>query len=407
MGVINKLSDAFLRKVSGKPYSGKNVISDGHGLVVRISKNGVIGWAFRYRLGGRECNPVSVSLGKYPETSIKQARDKRDQCREWLDNDKDPRVELELAKVVRKEPVTVKEALEYWLVEYAAVHRKNIDKHRAQFERHIYPYIGKYPLEKTTKLQWLDCFDRIRKGIPNQRRAAPVAAGQVLQGAKQALLFCRKREYATSHVMEDITITDVGSKQNKRDRVRTDTELPDLLSQLNAGVYKDYYHALIWLLIIFGARTQEVRLSSWDEWDFDKGLWTVPKANSKTDELIIRPIPLRLYPWLKRLKAKNQMSGYVLGQLKSAECVSSFGGNIWTKLGHEQKWTFHDLRRTLATRLNDLGISPHIVEHLLGHSVSGVAGIYNRSHYINEKKIALDKWLDVIQGKSKTLDIAL
>ncbi|MGL5390683.1 MAG: tyrosine-type recombinase/integrase, partial [Shewanella sp.] len=117
--------------------------------------------------------------------------------------------------------------------------------------------------------------------------------------------------------------------------------------------------------------------------------------------------PRRLYPWLKRLKAKNQMSGYVLGQLKSAECVSSFGGNIWTKLGHEQKWTFHDLRRTLATRLNDLGISPHIVEHLLGHSVSGVAGIYNRSHYINEKKIALDKWLDVIQGKSKTLDIAL
>lgn len=398
MGVINKLSDTFLRKVSGKPYTGKSVISDGDGLAVRISKTGVIGWVFRYRLGGRETNPKWASLGKYPETSIKQARDKRDQCREWLDNDKDPAVELALAKVVRKEAVTVKEALEYWLVEYATDNRKNVDKHRAQFARHLYPYIGKYPLDKTTKPQWLACFDRIRKGIPNEQRAAPVAAGQVLQGAKQALLFCRKREYATSYVIDDLTITDVGSKQKKRDRVLTEAELQDVINQVKGGEHQEYYNNLIWLLIIFGARTQEVRLSSWDEWDFDKGLWTVPKANSKTDELIIRPIPPRLYSWLKQLKAKNQKSGYLLGQLKSPESVSVYGGKIWEKLQHEKKWTLHDLRRTLATRLNDLGISPHVVEHLLGHSVSGVAGIYNRSHYINEKKIALDKWLDEIQG---------
>lgn len=399
MGVTNKLSDTFLRKVTGKPYSGKAVISDGGGLAVRISKTGVIGWIYRYRLGGRDSNPLWVSLGKYPDTSIKQARDKRDQCREWLDNHKDPRVELELAKMVRKEVVTVKEALEYWLVEFATENRKNVDKHRAQFERHLYPYIGKFPLDKTTKPQWLACFERIRKGIPNQRRAAPVAAGQVLQGAKQALLFCRKREYATSHVIDDLTITDVGNKQNKRDRVLTDAEFQDLLIQLKIGAFRDYYNVLIWLLLIFGARSQEVRLSSWNEWDFDKGLWTVPKANSKTDEIIIRPIPPRLYPWLKRLKAKNQKSGYVLGELKTAECVSMYGGNIWHRLGHESKWTLHDLRRTLATRLNDLGISPHIVEHLLGHSVSGVAGIYNRSQYINEKMIALETWLDVVNGE--------
>ncbi|MGL4893323.1 MAG: Arm DNA-binding domain-containing protein, partial [Shewanella sp.] len=51
MGVTNKLSDTFLRKVIGKPYSGKAVISDGGGLAVRISKTGVIGWIYRYRLG--------------------------------------------------------------------------------------------------------------------------------------------------------------------------------------------------------------------------------------------------------------------------------------------------------------------------------------------------------------------
>ncbi|MEZ9540255.1 Arm DNA-binding domain-containing protein [Shewanella sp. 10N.286.51.B8] len=146
----------------GKPYIGKSVIADGGSLSVRISKKGFIGWVFRYRLGGRETNPKWVSLGKYPETSIKQARVKRDQCRKWLDNGEDPTVELSLVKVKRKEAVTVKDALEYWLVEYATENRKNVDKHRAQFSRHLYPYLGKYPLEKTTKPQWLECFDRIK-----------------------------------------------------------------------------------------------------------------------------------------------------------------------------------------------------------------------------------------------------
>ncbi|MCL1143695.1 tyrosine-type recombinase/integrase [Shewanella gaetbuli] len=396
MAAINKLSDTLLRKIVGKPYVGKAVIADGDGLSVRISKTGVIGWIFRYRLGGRETNPKWASLGRYPETSIKQARAKRDQCREWLDNGEDPVIQLSLVKVKRKEAVTVKEALEYWLVEYATEHRKNVDKTKAQFERHLYPYIGKYPLEKTTKPQWLECFDRIKKGIPNERKGAPVAAGQVLQGAKQALLFCRKREYATSYVIDDLTTTDVGKKQNKRDRVLNEVELQDVIDSVKTSAFKNYYSNLIWLLIVFGARTQEVRLSTWKEWDFEKGLWTVPKANSKTAELIIRPIPKSMYPWLKRLKAKHQKSGYVLGELKNSEAVSAYGGSIWKKLGHEDKWTFHDFRRTLATRLSDIGVAPHIVEHLLGHSISGVAGIYNRSQYIDEKAIALDKWLDVI-----------
>ncbi|WP_156669157.1 Arm DNA-binding domain-containing protein [Shewanella sp. UCD-FRSSP16_17] len=72
MAAINKLSDTLLRKIVGKPYVGKTVIADGDGLSVRISKTGVIGWVFRYRLGGRETNPKWASLGKYPETSINQ-----------------------------------------------------------------------------------------------------------------------------------------------------------------------------------------------------------------------------------------------------------------------------------------------------------------------------------------------
>lgn len=64
----------------------------------------------------------------------------------------------------------------------------------------------------------------------------------------------------------------------------------------------------------------------------------------------------------------------------------------------------HDLRRTLATRMNDLGVAPHIVEQLLGHSLGGVMAIYNRSQYLPEKKQALDMWLEHLEAMSCPTD---
>ena len=393
MAAINKLSDKQLKAINGKPYTGSKLVADGAGLSVRISPKGKIAWVYRYRLGGRDTNPKWVSLGSYPETTLKQARDKRDQCREWLDNGHDPAIEIQLAKDKREKPVSVQDALEYWLVEYAEEYRKNVDKHRAQFKKHIYPYIGSLPLEQVSTQMWVTCFDRIRKGISGKQKAAPVAAGLVFQGCKQSLIFCRKRGFAVSHALDDLILSDVGKKQAKRDRVLTEAELRSLLEFIQQPKFPSYYRNLLLLLIIFGARTQEVRLSTWDEWDFDSLLWTVPKANSKTDEMIVRPIPESLASWLMSLKADTEKTGYVAGGLKSSEAVSVYGRLLWKKLEHSEAWTLHDLRRTMATKLNDLGVYPHVADHLLGHTVAGVSGIYNRSQYLPEKTDALLKWI--------------
>ena len=63
-------------------------------------------------------------------------------------------------------------------------------------------------------------------------------------------------------------------------------------------------------------------------------------------------------------------------------------------------WTLHDLRRTAATRIADLGVQPHVIEAVLNHASghkSGVAGIYNRSTYAEEKRAALDLWASHLQ----------
>lgn len=396
---MGKLFEKQLRSLLGKPREKKQVLQDGDGLGARLTPSGKIRWQFRYKINGKN---KSFDYGYYPDISLQRARELCRESRSHFAEGRDPKSQWELGRTKTLEPVTVQDALEYWLVEYAEHKRANALKHRQQFARHIYPYIGNLPLEQTETRHWLECFDRIRKGYDGKRKPAPVAAGYVFQNAKQALRFCRARHYAESRALDDLIITDVGSKQNKGERVLTDKELISLLEAIqpeSKPFCLPYYLKLIKLLLVFGSRTQEVRLSTWDEWDFDEGLWTVPTSHSKCRNKIIRPIPPALQPWLLELKAANTKNNYVLAELKKDATVSVFGGSVWERLGHKEKWTLHDIRRTVDTKMNDYGLAqPYVIEQLLGHVPSGVMAIYNRSQYLPEKREALDKWVEKLES---------
>ncbi|KMJ45250.1 integrase [Xenorhabdus khoisanae] len=401
MAELNKLTDKKLRALHGTERDKLVKLADGAGLMIRVTKKGAISWFFKYRTGGRDTEADIITLGRYPDMSLKEARAIRDKCRNWLSLGKDPKLQLNLTMQESLNPVTVKQAIEYWIDNYAKDNRKNIDKHISQLERHIYPYIGNMALTDCETRYWLQCFDRIKK-------KAPVAAGYIFQMCKQALKFCRVRRYVISNVLDDLTIIDVGKKQNKGQRYLKDNEIGQLWQSLNTNMYLPYYSNFLKILIVFGCRSQEARLSKWSEWDFDSMLWIVPKENSKTGAEIIRPIPAYMKPFLDELKHQNHMSDYLLGEIKNPETVSQCGRNICKRLGHDREWSLHDLRRTFATKMNDMGIAPHVVEQLLGHSLPGVMAIYNRSQYLPEKLDALNKWcerLDVLAGNYENVVI--
>lgn len=206
---MGKLYDKQLRNMLNKPQE-PDEYSDGNGLGVAVSAMGKIRWQYRYKVAGKN---KRFGFGNYLELSLQKAREKLKRFREWLAEGYDPKLKHELERSTTLKPVTAKEALEYWLVEYAEDNRANASKHRSQFERHLYPYIGHLPLEQTETRHWLECFDRVRKGISGKQRPAPVAAGYVLQNAKQALRFCRVRRYATSRALDDLMI-----RSKKKDR---------------------------------------------------------------------------------------------------------------------------------------------------------------------------------------------
>ncbi|HGV3498266.1 TPA: tyrosine-type recombinase/integrase [Klebsiella michiganensis] len=405
----DKLTDMKLRSLTRADVAKPQTFADGGGLSVRVTPsqkstvnsgkrppNNLL-WLFRYRNLHKSPNPLTLVLGRYPDLSLSAARAQRDKCKSWLADNLDPKDQYKITSTETLAPVTVKQALQYWVDNYAKEDkkRKNWGRHQAQLDKHIFPYIGDMPLSLCETKHWLECFDRTKKN-------APVAAGYIFQMCKQALKYCRVRRYAYSNALDDLAIPDVGKKQAKRDRVHTETELADICNAITSGTYfLPYYNALLQILLVFGARTHEVRLSEPKEWDVKSWVWTVPKEHSKGSEKIARPIPEAVRPFILSLIEQNKDTGLLLGELKNAEAVSQWGRGICKRLGHSEPWTLHDLRRTFSTTLNDLGIAPHIVEGLLGHTLGGVMAIYNRSQYLPEKLSALNVWMDKLAGLQK------
>lgn len=410
----DKLSAATLKSLSKKPITRIESHADGLGLAIRVTpstkgENNAMLWMWRYRAGGKE---QTLTLGAYPDLTLASARKRRDECRAWLAEGLCPRTELKLKNEQVLKPLTVKGALELWLDGYASKHRSNSDKHRQQFAKWIYPKVGELPAARVDLAHWNTCFEDSER--------APVAAGLVLQNIKQAFRYCAKRKHEVNPSIFLLDLEMIGG-QSANEKSRTlasetsNKELADLVRWLDSGKQPPYYHNLITLLLGFACRTQELRLSRKSEWDLEAGLWTVPAEHNKTAKRdqknglsgeIIRPIPDDLKPLITHLLADSD-GEYLLGELKRSEAVSQFGRTIWAKLKHEQPWSLHDLRRTIATELNTLGVAPYIVEALLGHSLGKIQRTYNRSQYLPEKLEALSQWQERLavmrQGDGKVL----
>ncbi|CAJ1845871.1 tyrosine-type recombinase/integrase [Aeromonas veronii] len=401
-GLMMALTDTKLKGL--KPFEGKKPkkYAGGGGLYAYHYPTGKVTFIFRYSVMGKQRD---LKLGAYGKAglTLKQANEKRDQCRAWLEQGFDPANELKMQRAQTLAPVTVKQAINEWLDNHAEGNRKSVGKHRQSLDKWIFQWHGDSPLSGMKQAHWEECFANTAKAMG---KPAPVAAAAILQMVKQALKYFRRRrrnyEFDLSQI-DYLTAGDVGGERaEKRKRTlishegRDWSELQTLVRWL--GDFReihatDYYPLFVALNLIFGCRSGEIRQAKPNHFDFKHLEWKVPKQNSKTGNEIVRPIPAELKDWLKAVIEHNKPSGYVLGELKSSTAVSTWCRGIYKRIGIAEPFTAHDIRRTVATSWANLGVAPHVIESELGHTLGGVAGIYNRAHYLDEKADALTIWL--------------
>jgi integrase len=157
----------------------------------------------------------------------------------------------------------------------------------------------------------------------------------------------------------------------------------------------DDYGRIVRLLILLGSRRQEVGSMRWTEFDLAKCTWLLPKERSKNGHELLLTLPSAA---LKIIGSQQSDCDYLFG-VNGFVCWSAGKSELDRRLTEQLKGAFrlHDLRRSFSTRMNDLGVQPHVIEAALNHyggARSGSAGIYNKSTYSNDVRAALALWAE-------------
>jgi integrase len=193
----------------------------------------------------------------------------------------------------------------------------------------------------------------------------------------------------------------VGTIQPDAGKPRERTLADDELAAIWRACKDDEYGRIVRLLILLAARRAEVGGMAWSELDLERGLWTLPAArskNAKAHTLPLMPMALDIIKRVPRLVTRDQLFG----------TRSNDGFTGWDDQKEPldersgiDRWTLHDLRRSVATKLADLGVMPHVIEEILNHQSghkAGPAGIYNKSRYEREVRNALGMWEDHVRA---------
>ncbi|MBW5640398.1 DUF4102 domain-containing protein [Klebsiella pneumoniae] len=383
------LTDTKLKKALGKKRDDIEVLSDSHGLNVRISQAGKITFFYRYRWQGK---PVKINVGDYPAMSIAQARDRRQQFRAWLTEGKDPREQAKLERISRQDALSVEEAFNYWIERHCIANNlTNTTYYQSVFAKHISVQMKGVKVDNSTRRHWTELFDSIE---------SRVMAHYMLSLCKRAFRFCFNRGVISTNPLDGLIPTDVGQKPKISTRRLSDEELRTVYQWLKNHMSIESVF-LVKFIMLTGCRTGEIRQSKRSWFQLDECEWTVPAKIYKTRVNTRRGLPdaavnlvkshLEMIGTKHLVTSQRRVDGEILDKPVQGPVASNYARSIWSG-ANMQEWSMHDLRRTIATTLSELGAPPHVIEKILGHQMVGVMAHYNLHDYIDDQKHWLRVW---------------
>jgi len=375
------LTDA---KISGlkSPETGQKELSDSKvpGLRLRIGSSGAKTFILRKRIGTKTKN---MTIGRYPALSLSDARKRA----RTLIND------IETTGVPALVPTSrTKTIRALWpAYEKAKADLRSIDTIRSIFDRHILPKLGDRIADTVKRSEVTSFVDGIDK---------PIMARLVLAQLSSFYTWAMPR----LDNLEYNPCRDAGRppKSKRRTRTLTEAELKTLWQVLESEGFP--WRQGVKLLILTGQRRNEVFAADRSEFDLDARTWTIPAERAKNDKThivplsaaaieIIESVPIiddspKLFPAFRN--SKNSPSGF-------SKVTERLRGKVDGLLDRTDSdiWTLHDIRRTVATGFQRLGMRFEVTEATLNHisgSKGGIAGVYQTHDWAEEKCTALNAW---------------
>lgn len=363
------------------------------------ARAGKASWILRFRLNSRSREKV---LGRYPELSLKDAREHARQDRLRIERGIDVAAAKQAEKALVLEVPTVQRLGEVWFARYIQPRYKHPDVVARVLRKHINPVLGPLAPPDVQPVH----IDRVLTRIVNS--GAPTVANDALRYMSRMFRMAVRNHWIERNPAADFDLLDAGGDETPRDRWLTLQELQQLARAMQATPnFGRENELVVWLLLALCVRKMELLSARWDAFDLDAGVWTLARESTKTQSAIRIPLAKPVIAWLKEAKVFAFGKPFVfparrlvrrrLGEarMNRYEHVGPDTLNVALKrlqLLRIEHFTVHDMRRTARTHLASLGVDRFVAERSLNHKLGNVEGIYDRHDYFAERHAALGSW---------------
>lgn len=382
------------RVKTAKPQDKLYKLTDERGLHLAVYPTGSKLWQMRYRFDGKE---KTASLGPYPEVSLAQAREKRDQMRKQVASEIDPVQAQRQAKTAKKaaQENSFEAVARMWFDGWKAVRSaRHADYVIRRLEADVFPAIGKRPIAAIQAPELVAMMKAIEK------RGALDIAKRCYQMTGQVFRYAIAHGLAQRNPASDVKPGDVLASRRKENYARIDAkELPDLLRKIEGYQGTPATRIAIKLLALTFVRTSELIEARWDEFDLQAGQWRIPAERMKMRTPHIVPLSSQAVQILQILHEVTGHSALLFpGQRDHAKPISN---NTILKalerMGYKGRMTGHGFRGLASTILHEHEFDHAHIELQLAHQErNAVSAAYNHATYLKQRTDLMQWWADYL-----------
>ncbi|MHB0973339.1 MAG: tyrosine-type recombinase/integrase [Thiobacillus sp.] len=394
------LSDVAIR--TAKPGTKPVRMFDGGGLYLEVTPSGGKLWRLKYRFGGKE---KLLSLGKYPDVGLKDARERRDEARKLLANEVDPGENRKQQKAAKAERAanSFEAVAREWIAKntptWAPTHTSKIVR---RLEMYVFPWLGGRPIAEITAPELLAMARRI------EGKGALETAHRALQNCGQVFRYAVATGRAERDPTGDLRGALQPVKSSHMAAITEPRKVAELLRTLDGYEGTLIVRCALQLAPLVFVRPGELRTAQWADIDLDAAEWRF--TASKTGTAHIVPLSRQAVAILLEAQALTGDGRYVFPSARTGERPMSDNAILaaMRRLGiAKDEMSGHGFRAMARTILDEvLGFRPDLIEHQLAHAVRDPNGrAYNRTAHLPERRKMMQAWADYLDKLKAGADV--
>jgi integrase len=394
------LTDTAVR--STRPQAKTVKLFDGGGLYLEVNPAGGKWWRWKYRFGRKE---KRLSMGVYPDVSLKAAREKRDVARQQLASGIDPGHARKAEKLAQAGGESFEAIAREWYAKFSPGWVvSHGDRILRRLETDLLPWLGRRPIAEIKAPELLVVLRRI------ESRGAQETARRAMQNCGQIFRYAVATGRAERDPTGDLRGALPAPKEKHHASITEPKRIGELLRAIDA--YEGFFvtKCALRLAPLVFVRPGELRKAQWPEIDLDNAEWRIPAGRLKMREQHIVPLSRQAIEILRELEpltnrailAKPEAARYVFPGAQSRERPMSENAVLAAlrRIGYtKNEMTGHGFRSIASTLLHEHGWNHQVIERQLAHAErNAVSAAYNFAEHLPERRKMMQSWADFLDA---------